>query len=128
MQNHLRKYGSIENFPDKVAIHINDTPPTLANPELMRILLDESGYGWDDAWHIVTTTFAYTNHTVMKEALECWPEDLFKRLLPRIYQITKRLSTDTADFWEAIRMLTGSNAWPLFQPVLSNGKPLRCAA
>lgn len=88
---HVRTYGSIENFAEKNAIHINDTHPTLAIPELMRIFLDECGYGWDDAWRIVCNTVAYTNHTVMKEALECWSEDLFKRLLPRIYQITKEI-------------------------------------
>ncbi len=88
---HVRTYGSIENFAEKNAIHINDTHPTLAIPELMRIFLDECGYGWDDAWRIVCDTVAYTNHTVMKEALECWSEDLFKRLLPRIYQITKEI-------------------------------------
>ncbi|MDR1465954.1 MAG: glycogen/starch/alpha-glucan phosphorylase [Oscillospiraceae bacterium] len=84
---HLREYGSLDNLPDRVAVHINDTHPTMAVPELMRILLDECGYGWDDAWSIVTRTFAYTNHTVMKEALECWSEELVQRLLPRIYQI-----------------------------------------
>ncbi len=88
---HVRTYGSIENFAEKNAIHINDTHPTLAIPELMRIFLDECGYGWEDAWRIVCDTVAYTNHTVMKEALECWSEDLFKRLLPRIYQITKEI-------------------------------------
>lgn len=67
------------------------THPTLAIPELMRICLDDCGYSWDDAWKIVTQTFAYTNHTVMKEALECWPEDIFLSLLPRIYQIVKEI-------------------------------------
>lgn len=91
VHRHLRQYPSLDNFADKVAIHINDTHPTMAIPELMRILLDECGYGWDDAWRIVTNTFAYTNHTVMSEALECWPEDLFQRMIPRIYQITKEI-------------------------------------
>lgn len=91
VQRHLRRFGSIDNFADEVAIHINDTHPTMAIPELMRILLDECGYGWDDAWRIVTKTFAYTNHTVMKEALECWSEELVSRLLPRIYQIIKEI-------------------------------------
>ena len=91
VQRHLRRFGSIDNFADEVAIHINDTHPTMAIPELMRILLDECGYGWDDAWKIVTKTFAYTNHTVMKEALECWSEELVSRLLPRIYQIIKEI-------------------------------------
>ena len=91
IQRHLTKYGTLDNLPDKVAIHINDTHPTMAIPELMRIMLDECGYSWDDAWSIVTRTFAYTNHTVMKEALECWSEELYSRLLPRIYQITKEI-------------------------------------
>lgn len=91
IQRHLTKYGTLDNLPDKVAIHINDTHPTMAIPELMRIMLDECGYSWDDAWSIVTRTVAYTNHTVMKEALECWSEELYSRLLPRIYQITKEI-------------------------------------
>lgn len=91
IQRHLTKYGTLDNLPDKVAIHINDTHPTMAIPELMRIMLDECGYGWDEAWSIVTRTVAYTNHTVMKEALECWSEELYSRLLPRIYQITKEI-------------------------------------
>lgn len=88
---HLRDYGSLENFAEKNAIHINDTHPTMAIPELMRIMLDECGYGWDDAFKIVEECCAYTNHTVMAEALECWGEDLFMRLLPRIYQIVKEI-------------------------------------
>ncbi|MBQ7837250.1 MAG: glycogen/starch/alpha-glucan phosphorylase [Clostridia bacterium] len=88
---HLRKYGSLEDFAEKNAIHINDTHPTMAIPELMRIMLDECGYGWDDAFRIVSECCAYTNHTVMAEALECWGEDLFQRLLPRIYQIVKEI-------------------------------------
>ena len=91
IQRHLTKYGTLDNLPDKVAIHINDTHPTMAIPELMRIMLDECGYDWDTAWSLVTRTVAYTNHTVMKEALECWSEDLYKRLLPRIYEITKEI-------------------------------------
>ena len=91
IQRHLTRYGTLDNIPDKVAIHINDTHPTMAIPELMRIMLDECGYDWDTAWSLVTRTVAYTNHTVMKEALECWSEDLYKRLLPRIYSITKEI-------------------------------------
>ncbi len=91
IQRHLNKYGTLDNLPEKIAIHINDTHPTMAIPELMRIMLDECGYGWDEAWSIVTKTVAYTNHTVMKEALECWSEELYSRLLPRIYQITKEI-------------------------------------
>lgn len=98
---HLRHESSMENFAEKNAIHINDTHPTLSIPELMRILLDECGYGWDDAWAIVTKAAAYTNHTVMKEALECWPEDLFRSLLPRIHQIVKEIDNRyRALIWE----------------------------
>lgn len=91
VKHHLREFGTMENFSDMVAIHVNDTHPTMAIPELMRILLDECGYSWDNAWNIVTKTVAYTNHTVMKEALECWPEDLYKRLMPRLWEITKEI-------------------------------------
>ena len=87
IKRHLRVYKTLDNLPDKVAIHLNDTHPVLAVPELMRILLDECGYRWDDAWNIVNRTIAYTNHTVMKEALECWSEEMFRTKLPRIYQI-----------------------------------------
>ncbi len=101
VSRHLRHFGTMENFAEKNAVHINDTHPTLSIPELMRILLDECGYGWDDAWNIVTKATAYTNHTVMKEALECWPEDLFKTLLPRIYQIVKEIDNRyRAHIWE----------------------------
>ena len=98
ISRHLRKYGSLDNLPEKVAVHINDTHPTLAIPEIMRILLDECGYGWDEAWSIVTKTVAYTNHTVMKEALECWPVGLFRMLLPRIYQIVKEIDNRYRSF------------------------------
>ena len=86
-RRHLSVYGTLANFAEKNAIHINDTHPALAIPELMRFLLDDCGFGWDTAWDIVTNTFAYTNHTVMKEAMEVWDEALFKALLPRIYSI-----------------------------------------
>ena len=101
INRHLRKYGSLDNICDKMAIHINDTHPTLAIPELMRLLLDECGYSWDDAWDVATKVFAYTNHTVMSEALECWSEDLFRRLLPRIYQIVKEIDNRfRSSVWE----------------------------
>jgi starch phosphorylase len=101
VRHHLREQGSVDSLPEKVAIHINDTHPTMAIPELMRILLDECGYGWDDAWRIVTNTMAYTNHTVMSEALECWSEDLVRRLIPRIYDIIKEIDNRfRAYVWE----------------------------
>ena len=87
VQNHLSTYGTLENLPDMVAIQLNDTHPTLAIPEMMRILLDECSYDWDAAFDICRRTFAYTNHTVMSEALEKWNVDIFRSTLPRIWQI-----------------------------------------
>ena len=91
LKRHLHQYATLENLPEKVAIHINDTHPTLCIPELMRFFLDECGYGWDRAWELVKGTVAYTNHTIMSEALECWPESLIKERIPRIYQIIKEI-------------------------------------
>lgn len=91
LNRHLRKYNTLDNLPDKVAIHINDTHPTLSIPELMRFLLDECGYPWEKAWDMVSRTVAYTNHTIMSEALECWSESLFKERLPRVYQIVQEI-------------------------------------
>ena len=87
LKTHMRLYGSFDSLPEYVSVHINDTHPALCVPELMRLLMDDFGYSWENAWNIVTKTVSYTNHTVMAEALEKWPEDLFKRLLPRIYEI-----------------------------------------
>ena len=87
LQNHLNQYGTLENLPDKIAIQLNDTHPTLAIPEMMRILLDECSYDWDAAFDICRKVFAYTNHTVMSEALEKWNVDIFRSTLPRIWQI-----------------------------------------
>ncbi len=92
IRRHLFKYSTLDNLPDLVAIHLNDTHPVLAIPEMMRVMLDECGYGWDAAWDIVTRTVAYTNHTVMKEALECWGVELFKSRLPRIYQLVEEIN------------------------------------
>ena len=92
VQNHYAKFGTLDNLPDKVAIHINDTHPSLCVPELMRILMDEYEYKWDDAWGITTRTLAYTNHTVMSEALETWSIDLFRARLPRIYSIVEEIN------------------------------------
>ena len=87
VNNHMMVYGTLDNLAEKVAIHINDTHPTLAIPELMRVLLDDCGYSWDKAWDIVTKTFAYTNHTVMAEAMEKWDVNLVKHVVPRIFSI-----------------------------------------
>lgn len=92
IHRHLLQYNTLENLPEKVAIHINETHPALIIPELMRILLDECGFEWDDAWNMVTRTVAYTNHTVMNEALEVWDENIYAKILPRIYQITKEIN------------------------------------
>ena len=91
-RQHKAEYGTLRNFHQKHVIQINDTHPTLVIPELMRILLDEEGYTWDEAWHIVTNTVAYTNHTIMVEALERWPQQLIESLLPRIWQILVEIS------------------------------------
>ena len=87
LQNHLNQYGTLDNLADKVAIQLNDTHPTVAIPEMMRILLDECSYEWDAAFDICRMVFAYTNHTVMSEALEKWNADIFRNTLPRIWQI-----------------------------------------
>ncbi len=88
LKDHLRLYKSLDNLPDKAVIHANDTHPALAIPELMRLLMDEHDYSWDDAWDITCRTVNYTNHTVMAEALEKWDESTFRNVLPRIYSIT----------------------------------------
>ena len=87
-----KNHADISMLPEKVAIQMNDTHPTVAVAELMRILLDEEGLTWDEAWDITTKTCAYTNHTIMAEALEKWPIEIFSRLLPRIYQIVEEIN------------------------------------
>ncbi len=87
VSDHFKRYGNFDTFANMVAVHINDTHPALCGPELMRIFVDEYRMSWDKAWNIVTSVCAYTNHTVLAEALESWPEYIFKQLLPRIYQI-----------------------------------------
>lgn len=105
MQNitndHYKKYGHFDNFAEMVAVHINDTHPALCVPELMRIFMDNYNLSWDYSWNIVKSICAYTNHTVLAEALECWPEHIFRRVLPRIYQIVVEINERTCrDFWD----------------------------
>lgn len=89
---HRRQHGHLYELHKYVAIHVNDTHPALAIPELMRILLDEEGMSWEDAWHITTNTISYTNHTTLSEALEKWPIHIFQPLLPRIYMIVEEIN------------------------------------
>mgnify|MGYP000002459792 FL=1 len=90
-RTHMERYGTMDSFAELNAIQLNDTHPTLAIPELMRILMDDCGYSWEKSWEITEQTFAYTNHTVMAEALEKWDITLFRELLPRIYQIVQEI-------------------------------------
>ena len=100
IRRHLYAHGNLDKLPELAAIHLNDTHPVLTIPEMMRVMLDECGYGWDAAWDIVKRTVAYTNHTVMSEALETWNRDLFKMRLPRIYQIVEEIDRR---FWNEMR-------------------------
>ncbi len=102
IDDHLRRYGTLSNFAEKVAIHTNDTHPALAVPELMRLLMDTYSYSWEDAWDTVVRTITYTNHTVMPEALECWNEDLFRLKLPRIHMIVCEINRRFCEeLWQA---------------------------
>ncbi|MBR6510055.1 MAG: glycogen/starch/alpha-glucan phosphorylase [Clostridia bacterium] len=118
LKRHLDRYHTLENLPEKVAIHINDTHPTLCIPELMRFLLDECGYSWDRAWELVKGTVAYTNHTIMSEALECWQESLIKQRIPRIYQIIKEIDRR---YREDIIQKTGDFGLAERTAIISNG-------
>ncbi len=91
-EKHLAEFGTLANFHEKNVLQINDTHPALVIPELMRILIDDAGMEWDQAWFITTHSVAYTNHTVLAEALEKWPQDLFQQILPRIWQITVEIA------------------------------------
>ena len=120
VNDHMNVYGTLENLPDKVAIHINDTHPTLAIPELMRILLDDCGYQWEKAWDIVTRTFAYTNHTVMAEALEKWDIDLVKRVVPRIYNIIIEINRRYCE--ELMKFNNSNSAKTTSMSIVKDGK------
>ena len=92
MRSYKQRYGSLDDFASSYVFQLNDTHPILAIPEAMRLLLDEYGYGWDEAWNIVTKMFAYTNHTVMPEALEKWPVQYVQHLVPRVYMIIEEIN------------------------------------
>ncbi len=98
VRKHIKKWGDIKSFAEHHTIQINDTHPTLIIPELMRIFMDDHGMGWDEAWEIVKNSVAYTNHTVMSEALERWPQDLVQQLLPRLWEIMCEINRRWCDF------------------------------
>ncbi len=101
LTQHILQYKTLDNLPAKVAIHINDTHPALAIPELMRLLMDVYSYSWENAWDITVKTVSYTNHTVLPEAMECWNENLFRIKLPRVYTIVKEINRRfCAEAWE----------------------------
>ena len=97
IRKYKKKHSDIRKLYEKVTFQMNDTHPTVAVPELMRILIDEEGLTWEDAWEVTTRTCAYTNHTIMAEALEKWPIELFSRLLPRVYQIVEEINRRFCD-------------------------------
>ena len=111
---HYKQYKTFRNLPDKVSIHINDTHPALCVPELMRILVDENDYDWEEAWDITCRTLSYTNHTVMSEALERWSVDLFREQLPRIYSITAEINRRLMIDLQKVYPATGASStiWP----------------
>ena len=118
---HYKKhYSDLKHLPEYIAIHINDTHPALAVPELMRILMDEEGFGWDEAWDITVRTISYTNHTILPEALEKWPIDSFSLLLPRIFMIVEEIDRR----WrEVLNAKYGDNTDKIgSMTILSNGQ------
>ncbi|AIM15999.1 glycogen/starch/alpha-glucan phosphorylase [Neobacillus sedimentimangrovi] len=114
IRSYKKQHGSLNELHHQICIHINDTHPVLAIPELMRILIDEEGFGWDEAWHITKNTISYTNHTTLSEALEKWPIHIFQPLLPRIYMIVNEINErfcrelweETPGDWERIAKLS----------------------
>ena len=120
IRDHLNRGDSLESLPDRVAIHINDTHPALCVPELMRLLMDEHGMGWDEAWDICRRTLSYTNHTVMSEALERWSTSLFEEQLPRVYQIVCEIDRR---FTASLRGFCGDDLPKLnYMAVISGGE------
>ena len=120
LRNHVKRYGSLRSLPDKVAIHINDTHPALCVPELMRLLMDEYDFEWDEAWDISCRTLSYTNHTVMSEALERWSVELYKEQLPRIYAITAEINRRLL---EKLRVFYGNDEGKLnWMAVIAKGE------
>ena len=98
VRKHIKKWGDVRSFAQHHTVQINDTHPTLIIPELMRIFMDEHGMGWDEAWGIVTKSVAYTNHTIMSEALEKWPQELVQSLLPRLWEIMCEINRRWCDY------------------------------
>lgn len=125
VRRHKKQYGTLLNLDKKVCFHINDTHPTLIIPELMRILVDEEHIEWEKAWSIVKNCCAYTNHTILAEALEKWPVDLFKTLLPRIYmiceEINRRLLIEIAQKY-------GDNSYEAYQMAIIKDNQIHMAA
>ena len=120
VRDHRRVWGDVRNFAEHHVIHINDTHPTLIIPELMRIFMDEDGLGWDEAWNIVSHCVAYTNHTIMSEALETWPQGLVQSLLPRVFEIISEINRR----WRALlaEKFNGDNAKISRNAVIEGGK------
>lgn len=120
LSKHKQKGLSIRRIPEYIQIHINDTHPTIAIPELMRILMDEEGMGWDEAWDIVGKTFAYTNHTILCEALEKWPFEMVEHLLPRLAMIIREIDRrQRAALWERF---PGDNGKIEYMAVIAHGQ------
>ena len=124
IQSHKEQYGDLHTFPDKVAVQINDTHPALAVPEFIRILIDEEGFTWEEAVDLAQRTFNYTNHTILPEALECWPAGTLQRLLPRIYRI---IETIDARFRDRIWLTHPGDAGLVSRMAIINGGQVRMA-